>query len=208
MSEIPNQPARHGIGELHGVAFEVVAWDGAHADAALSVACMFEREAAGATLQGGLLHLDQALDGALTALRRSGGFRAEPMETLLITTPPAGIRAKTVMIIGLGVPESVTTEDLERAIRVTMREAIRLDASSVAFAPSLLDSGLVDGLSGDGALAMLRGAFDALAAEHRLASLGLTTAAKIKRWSFDAGPTHIDSVGAEFSAAFARLTGS
>jgi hypothetical protein len=55
---------------------------------------------------------------------------------------------------------------------------------------------------------MLRGAIDTLAAERRLASLGLSPEPQIARWSFDAGPSHIDSIGAEFSVAFARLTGT
>ncbi len=199
-------PRRHPIGRAQGVEFDVVAWDGAHADVALSVACMFRREAAGAVIRGGLLHLDQALGGALTALRSSGDFRADEMETLLIQTPPAGVRAKQLLIIGLGDPETLSSGLLERAIRVAVREAVRAGAASVAFAPSLLDAGVVSGVTGDGAVAMLRGALRALAAESRLAALGLSPPPRLTRWSFDAGPTHLDSVGGEFGEAFARLT--
>jgi hypothetical protein len=54
---------------------------------------------------GGLLHLDQALGGTLTSLRRSGHFRADAMETLLLDRPPATIHARSVLVIGLGDPE-------------------------------------------------------------------------------------------------------
>jgi hypothetical protein len=199
-------PRRHLIGRAHGVEFDVVVWDGAHADVAFSVACMFKREPPGAVIHGGLLHLDQALGGALTELRSRGDFRAEEMETLLVTTPPVTVRAGQLLIIGLGDPKSFSAGVLERAIRVAMREAIRAGAPSAAFAPSLLDAGVVSGVTGDGALAMLQGALGALAAEIRLAELGLSPSPTLTHWSFDAGATHLDSVSEEFSAAFAQLT--
>lgn len=59
----------------------------------LSVACLFEREADGASSAGGLLQLDRAPGGRLTDLRARGAFRAQEMETLLITLPPPRLDA-------------------------------------------------------------------------------------------------------------------
>ena len=77
------------IGTFDGVEFDVVAWGPAHADVDISVACMFEHEL-GAGMTGGLLALDDALGGQLARLRAAGAFRAQAMETLLVTTPPPG----------------------------------------------------------------------------------------------------------------------
>jgi hypothetical protein len=49
--------------------FDVVAWGPAQADVDFSVACMFEHELGEAGIAGGLLALDQALDGK--TLRRA-----------------------------------------------------------------------------------------------------------------------------------------
>lgn len=84
-SAAPSAPVRLPIGAAGGVVFDVVAWGPAHADVDFSVACMFEHEADGAAISGGLLALDQALGGHLTRMRADGAFLAQPMETLLIT---------------------------------------------------------------------------------------------------------------------------
>ena len=123
--QLANSPAHHPIGIAHGVTFDVVAWGPAMAEVDLSIACMFEHEVDGAPIAGGLLALDQALGGQLTRLRAGGAFRAQPMETLLITTPPAGMAPRAVLVIGLGDPGLLTSDLLRRATRVAMREAIR-----------------------------------------------------------------------------------
>src|SRR5437868_6764706 len=104
MSDLTPGFKRLQIGTFDGVVFDVVAWGPAQAEVDVSVACMFEHELNGAGLAGGLLALDQALGGHLTQLRREGAFRAQPMETLLVTQPPAGISARAVLVIGLGDP--------------------------------------------------------------------------------------------------------
>ncbi|HEX8478003.1 MAG TPA: hypothetical protein VF663_06695, partial [Telluria sp.] len=91
-------PARLPVGTRDGVDFDVVAWGPAHAAVDISVACMFTHEMGNAGMAGGLLALDQALGGALARLRLQGAFRAEPLETLLVTTPPNGIAARAVLV--------------------------------------------------------------------------------------------------------------
>ena len=92
------------IGTADDVVFDVVAWGPAHADVDFSVACMFEHELGDVGIAGGLLALDQALGGQLTRLRATGAFRAQPMETLLVTLPPPGMVPRAVLVIGLGDP--------------------------------------------------------------------------------------------------------
>jgi hypothetical protein len=200
-----NSPVHHPIGIASGVTFDVVAWGPAMADVDFSVACMFEHEVGGAPIAGGLLALDQALGGQLTRLRASGAFRAQPMETLLITTPPAGMTPRAVLVIGLGDPGLLTSDLLRRATRVAMREAIRHGAHSMAFAPSVLDAGHTDNAALNMPEVMLDGMLGALGAEFRLAETGLAGEPLLRHCTFDVGAPRVESAALAFAAAFARL---
>lgn len=198
-------PARLPIGCSDGVAFDVVAWGPAQANVDISVACMFEHEMGSAGMAGGLLALDQALGGQLSRLRTQSAFRAQPMETLLITAHPASIAARAVLVIGLGDPTMLDGETLRRATRVAMREAIRHGAVSMAFAPSVLDAGHVHNAALNMQEVMLDGMLSALRAEHLLADAGLAAPPLLRRCSFDVGAPRLQAAAAGFAAAFSRL---
>lgn len=199
-------PVRIPIGSADGVVFDVVAWGPAQADVGFSVACMFEHEVDGAAMAGGLLALDTALGGQLARLRTAGAFRAQPMETLLVTTPPAAVKARAVLVIGLGDPALLDGDVLRRATRVAMREAIRYGADSMAFAPSVLDARHTDNAALDMQNVMLDGMLGALRAEHMLAEAGLAAAPALRQCSFDVGAPRVQAAGAGFAAEFAHLT--
>jgi hypothetical protein len=201
-------PRRHALPRVRDVSLETVTWAPSQADVDLSIACMFEREMPGARLAGGLLQLDEALGGALTKLRNDGCFRAQEMETLLIETPLRPIRARRVLLIGLGNPVTFSSALLERTLRVAVREAIRLKAMTVAFAPNLLDEGLTDVGSLQIEAAMVRGIVGALQAEYRLSEMCLTYPPAIRSWAFDIGSSHFDATTAEFIKAFDSLPAS
>jgi len=196
-------PIRIPIGSADGVAFDVVAWGPAQARVDFSVACMFEREMPGAAMAGGLLALDRALGGQLAGLRAAGAFRAEPMETLLVSLPPPGLAPRAVLVIGLGDPAALDGGMLRRATRVAMREAIRFGAASMAFAPSVLDAGHTDNAGLDMQVVMLDGMLDALRAEHILAEAGLARPPALRACSFDVGAPRVQAAGHAFAAAFA-----
>jgi hypothetical protein len=195
-------PARLAIGSADGVAFDVVAWGPAQAAVDFSVACMFEHEVEGAAMAGGLLALNRALGGQLTRLRAAGAFRAEPMETLLVTVPPPGLAPRAVLVIGLGDPAALDGSVLRRATRVAMREAIRFGAASMAFAPSVLDAGHTDNAGLDMQVVMLDGMLGALRAEHMLADAGLAPVPLLRHCSFDVGAPRLQAAGMAFAAAF------
>ena len=195
-------PERLAIGTLDGVEFDVAAWGPAQADVDFSVACMFEHEQDGAPVAGGLLGLDTALGGQLTTLRASGNFRAQEMETILISLPPGTIPARAVLVIGLGKPETLDGDRLRRATRVAMREAIRQGARSLAFAPSVLDGGHTDNAGLDMPRMMMDGMLSALRAEHALAAAGLAPPPSVQRCTFDVGAPRLHSSGEAFIAAF------
>jgi len=195
-------PERLAIGTFDGVEFDVAAWGPAQADVDFSVACMFEHEQDGAPVAGGLLGLDTALGSQLTTLRASGNFRAQEMETILISLPPTTIPARAVLVIGLGKPETLDGDRLRRATRVAMREAIRQGARSLAFAPSVLDGGHTDNAGLDMPRMMMDGMLGALRAEHALAAAGLAPPPSVQRCTFDVGAPRLHSSGEEFVAAF------
>ena len=195
-------PERLPIGTMDGVQFDVAAWGPAQADVDFSVACMFEHELDGAPVAGGLLGLDTALGGQLSALRASGAFQGQAMETMLISLPPASLPARAVLVIGLGAPETLDGDRLRRATRVAMREAIRHGARSLAFAPSVLDGGHTDNAGLDMPRMMMDGMLGALQAEHALAQAGLAPPPSVQRCTFDVGAPRLHSSGAAFVAAF------
>jgi hypothetical protein len=163
---------RKRLGTHRGIEFDVAAWAPHEADVDLSFACLFEHESAGADLSGGMLHLDQALGGALTALRAAGTFRARPLETLHVRIPPAGVRPRALMVIGLGEPTHLRSGLLERAAFLALSEAIRLNAGTAAFAPNLLDAGVTHAASLQIEKEMLEGAFSSLALAIQLVAQG------------------------------------
>jgi hypothetical protein len=201
-----NDPPHLPIGSIDGVDFDLVAWGPAQAAVDLSVACMFERELDPGGPQGGLLALDRALGGQLTRMRAAGAFRAQAMETLLVTIPPPGVAARAVLVIGMGDPAALDGDLLRRATRVAMREAIRAQAGSMAFAPSVLDAGHLDNAALDMQTVMLDGMLGALRAERLLAETNLARAPLLRRCSFDVGAPRAQAAARAFAAAFARLT--
>ena len=205
MTDTASAPLRLPIGTFDGVDFDVVAWGPAHADVDFSVACMFGHELGGG-MAGGLLALDQALGGQLARLRTAGAFRAQPMETLLVTKPPPGVTARAVLVIGMGDPAALDGDLLRRACRVAMREAIRFGAASMAFAPSVLDAGHTDNAALDMQEVMLDGMLGALRAEHMLAAAGLAAAPRLRHCTFDVGAPRLQAAGRAFAEAFARRT--
>jgi hypothetical protein len=204
-TEHTTPPNRLPIGSADGVLFDVVAWGPAQADVDFSVACMFEHELGPGGPAGGLLALDRALGGALTRLRTAGAFRAQPMETLLVTSPPSGVTARALLVVGMGDPAALDGDLLRRACRVAMREAIRYRATSMAFAPSVLDAGHTDNAALDMQAVMLDGMLGALRAEHVLADAGLCAAPALRHCTFDVGAPRAEAAGRAFAAAFARL---
>jgi hypothetical protein len=195
---------RHSLLTMKNVKFEVIAWAPSQADVDLSIACMFEREMPGSLLSGGLLQFNQAIGGALTKLRDEGSFRAQEMETLLLRPALSSVRAHAILIIGLGNPLAFSSAILERALRVAFREAVRFGASTVAFAPNLIDAGQIDVTSLQVEAAMVRGVVGALQAEHRLVELGLADPPAIRSWAFDTGPAHFDTAAKKFLKAFTQ----
>src|SRR5271170_3676941 len=116
----------------------------------LQIICLFKHKAAGDTYQGAAKETDEKLAGILSALRNRGQFVGELGETFLFTPPAGSIPAKRFLIIGLGEEGDLSLDALRVVGHVAAREAVRLQAHHVAWAPVIRDEGDTSIEVGDG----------------------------------------------------------
>jgi hypothetical protein len=158
----------------------------------LQIICLFKHKPAGDTYQGAAKETDEKLGGILSSLRNRGEFLGETGETFLFTPPTGSIPAKQFMVIGLGEEKELSLETLRIVGRIAAREAVRLNAKHVAWAPVIRDEGntTIDVGEGDRAFAeQLLSAYDT---EKRLQSQGLAPNFSIESFVIEAGPTFFD----------------
>jgi hypothetical protein len=162
------------------------------ADTPLQVVCYFKHKSAGDKTLGAAVELDKELGGIIAALRNRGEFEGEALETILLTPPPGTIKAKRLLLIGLGDEESLSLERLEQVGRVAVRVASQLGVNRVAFAPLIRDQGNAKLPAGDVARSVLRGVQLAYDTEKRLQKEGLAKEFTLEQWSQEAGPQYFD----------------
>jgi hypothetical protein len=159
----------------------------------LQIICLFKHKPSGDTYQGAAKDTDEKLGGLLSALRNRGEFVGELGETILFTPPKNSIPAKRFMVIGLGEEKNLSLDSLRVVGRIAAREAVRLQAKHVAWAPVIRDEGnsTIDVGEGDRAFAeQMLSAYDT---EKRLQTQGLAPKFSIESLVIEAGPTYFDS---------------
>src|SRR5262249_12983325 len=125
----------------HGVAIKLRIEGPYAADTPLQVVCYFRYNPDRAKrMSGAPVELDKERGGGV-ALGERGEFEGDALETLLIIPPSGSIKAKALLLVGLGEEDSLSLERMERVGRVALREASRLGARQVAFAPLIRDQG-------------------------------------------------------------------
>ncbi|MFT3882426.1 MAG: M17 family peptidase N-terminal domain-containing protein [Gemmatales bacterium] len=142
------------------------------------------------------VELDKHLGGVINSLRERGEFMGDELETLLIIPPEGSIKAKALLLIGLGDEATLSLEKMERVGKVALREASNLGAQRVAFAPLIRDQGNAKLGTGDIAAAVLRGVLLANDTQHRMQQQGLGKAFTLKEWTEEAGPAYFDETTA------------
>jgi hypothetical protein len=183
------------IGQLDGLAVSVKVQGPSTQDTPLQVACVFEyvegdiftAPPALPAAANGMVHLDQALHGLVTDLRKSGRFAGHALETLLITPPKGTIPAKRLLLIGLGDRKTFTPAFMRQVGAVGMREALRLGVTSYSHASDLKDGG-IDSPTSAVADAVLTGALDALRAQRYLSERGASPPPSVRALTLLAGP--------------------
>ena len=163
------------------------------ADVPLQVVCYFKYTPEGARrMTGAPVELDKKLGGVIGAIRERGEFAGDTTETLLIISPPNSIKAKALLLIGLGDEESLSLKVLEQVGKTAIREAARLGISRVAFAPLIRDQGNSKFGAGDVERAVIRGMLLAYETEISLQKEHLAKPYSLNEWIVEAGPAYFD----------------
>src|SRR6266704_5180686 len=159
----------------------------------LQIICLFKHKDSGDTYQGAAKDTDAHLGGFLSALRNRGEFVGELGETFLFTPPKGSIPAKRFMVIGLGDEKTLSLDSLRVVGRVASREAVRLQAKHVGWAPVIRDEGNSTIEVGEGDRVFVEQMLSAYDTEQRLQAQGLADKFSIEEFVVEAGPNFFDS---------------
>src|SRR6201996_1306777 len=182
--------------------------DGPYMEAAdLQIICLFKHKAGGDTYQGAAKETDEHLHGILSALRNRGEFVGELGETFLFTPPNGSIPAKRFMVIGLGEEKDLSLDSLRVVGRIAAREAVRLNAKHVAWAPVIRDEGDTAIDVGEGDRAFVEQMLTAYDTEKRLQAQALAPDFSIEDLVIEAGPTFFDGAVKQVSEGIEATTG-
>ena len=172
----------------------------------LQIICLFKHKSNGDTYQGAAKDTDERLGGILSSLRNRGEFAGETGETFLFTPPRGSIPAKRFMVIGLGEEKDLSLDTLRTVGRIAAREAVRLEANHVAWAPVIRDEGntTIDVGAGDRVFAEeMLAAYDS---EKRLQAQGLAPKFSIESFVIEAGPSFFDGAVKEVGQGIDSVT--
>ncbi len=164
------------LGKADGITIEGKVQSPSAQATPLQIICIFEYEEGDLTspaalppAANGLLHVDEALNGLITDLRKSGKFLGHRLETMLITPTKGSVPAQKFLLIGLGNRKDFTPDVMTDIGRIGMREALRLGVSSYSHASDLKDGG-IDSPTGEVAVNVVKGALEAYETEEYLVS--------------------------------------
>src|SRR5262249_1657103 len=91
------------------------------ADVPLQVVCYFKYTPAGAKrMSGPPVELDKHLGGVIASLRERGEFGGDQLETILITPPKDSIKAKALLLVGLGDEDALSLKLMEAVGRAAL----------------------------------------------------------------------------------------
>lgn len=159
----------------------------------LQIDCYFKYTPDGVKrMTGAPVELDKKLGGVIASLRERGEFVGDELETLCITPPKDSIKAKALLLVGLGNEESLSLKVMERVGRVSLREAAKLGVKRVAFAPLIRDQGSTKLPAGEVEIAVVQTMLLAYDTEKRLQKEGLTKPFTLEEWIVEAGPQYFD----------------
>lgn len=165
----------------------------------LQVVCLFEYTEGDITTSppalpkelNGLLHVDEALFGLITNLRKSNKFEGHSLETLLIIPPPNSIPAKKLLLIGLGNRNDFKPEMMRMVGVVGMREALRLGVTSYSHASDLKDAG-ISSPTADVAGYVVQGAIEAYRTQQYLKTQNASNSLTVTKMTLLTGPAFFE----------------
>lgn len=198
-------------GTVDGVSVVGLVQGPSAAVADLQIACVFEytegdifNAPALPKELNGMVHLDEALKGAITDIRKTGQFKGHALETILIVPPKGSLSSKKLLLIGLGKRTSFDPELMKEVGSVAMREALNQQVKTVSFASDLKDAG-IDSPTALVAENVVLGAFDAYHAQSYLDKKHLSEKMKLQKLILLAGPAFFTTAGGGIQEAISKL---
>jgi hypothetical protein len=191
-TEANTAPAEKTFEAPHGLKVSIKMVGPYTEPADLQIITLFKHKASGDTYQGAAKDTDEHLHGILSALRNRGEFVGDLGETFLFTPPNGSIPAKRFMVIGLGDEKDLSLDSLRVVGRIAAREAVRLQAKHVAWAPVIRDEGNTVLDVGESDRAFIEQMLSAYETEKRLQAQGLAPDFSIEDLVIEAGPTFFE----------------
>ncbi|RBL91996.1 M17 family peptidase N-terminal domain-containing protein [Chitinophaga flava] len=200
-------------GTVDGVKFTGLVYGPSSAVADLQVACVFEyteddifkSPPALPAASNGLVHLDEALKGRLTELRKNREFDGHFLETFYLDLPKGTIPGKKLLLIGLGNRDNFNEDIMTAVGRIATREALKLGVGNFAFASDLKDAGIASGtalVAGN----VVKGIVNEYKLQNLLKSRGLTKFKPLKEVYLLAGPAFFEVAGEGIKEAIASFS--
>ena len=205
-TEANSEPAEKTFNAPHGLKVSIKIIGPYTEPADLQIICLFKHKASGDTYQGAAKDTDEHLHGILSALRNRGEFVGELGETFLFTPPSGSIPAKRFMVIGLGEEKDLSLDSLRVVGRIAAREAVRLNAKHVAWAPVIRDEGNTALDVGEGGRAFIEQMLSAYDTEKRLQAEALAPAFSVEDLVIEAGPTYFDDAAKQVGEGIESMT--
>ncbi|WP_240976018.1 M17 family peptidase N-terminal domain-containing protein [Chitinophaga fulva] len=198
-------------GKIDGMSIIGLVQGPSAAVAPLQVACVFEYTegdifnppALPAALNG-MVHLDHALKGQITELRKSGKFAGHYLETLLITPPKGAMKAPRLLLIGLGDRHQFNADMMINIGAVALREATRIGVTGFSFASDIKDAG-IDSPTALVAGNVTRGIINAWRTQLYLQKQHLSPAKPMTKATLLAGPAFFETAGEGIKEAIASF---
>jgi hypothetical protein len=172
----------------------------------LQIICVFKHKAAGDTYIAAMKDLDDKLGGLLSSIRNRGEFTGELGETIVFIPPTGSTLAKKFLVIGLGDESKLSMQTMRVVGAIALREAVRLEAEHVSFAPVLRDQGNNKLDVGVCDRNVEEGAFLAYDTEKRLQAQGLAPKFDVQTLTIEAGPTFFASVSSQLPVGIENVT--
>jgi hypothetical protein len=192
--ENPPKPTEKSFATPHGMTISVKMVAPYAQATDLQIICVFKHKASGDTYIAAMKDLDDKLGGLLSSLRNRGEFVGELGETISFVPPRGSTLAKRLLVVGLGEESSLSLNTMHHVGVIAAREAIRLRASDVSFAPVLRDQGNNKLDVGQCDRNVEEGVILAYDTDKRLQAQHLAPLFNLENWTIEAGPAFFAEV--------------
>ncbi len=173
-----------------GVNFQVITAHFNDTEADIQFVCFFDNTL-NMTMEGGTADLDTHFDGQIKQLREKDLFRGKFLETLAIT-PTTQMKAKKMILIGLGDPNKLTADNLYAVGKLVVKEANKMGAKSVCFAPDIKDAGVTTVPTGGVSNTVAKGMMKSIDDVKTLFEMKLVDNNNLNDITFLAGAPHLN----------------